>query len=117
MHRKSMTHAPNAPDKGSFPLDHFQECEILAEKYRLCLAASSGIPKKCKDEAKNYLECRMNKGLMAKQNMEELGFIPESSWEFEQLSKKEKIEKVQKIIQESRERVRKEYEERQRGNN
>lgn len=110
MHRKLNPHAASPPDKGSFPLDHFQECQDLAEKYRICLAQASGIPKKCKEEAREYLECRMEKGLMAKQSMEELGFIPESTWDYEQMSKQEIIEKVNKIMKESRERVRQEFE-------
>ena len=111
MHRRLNPHASSPPDKGSFPLDHFQECEDFAEKYRLCLAQASGIPKKCKEEAKDYLDCRMQKGLMAKQTMEELGFVPESTWEYEQMSKQEIIENVNKIMKESRERVYKEYQE------
>ena len=109
MQRRLNPHASSPPDKGSFPLDHFQECEDFAEKYRLCLAKASGIPKKCKEEAKDYLDCRMQKGLMNKQSMEELGFIPESTWEYEQLSKQEMAQKVANIMNESRERVRKEY--------
>ena len=78
----------------------------------MCLAKASGIPKKCKEEAKDYLDCRMQKGLMAKQSMEELGFIPESSWEYEQMSKEQIAKTVQDIMRESRARVKKDYFER-----
>jgi len=109
MHRRPNPHAASPPDKGSFPLDHFQECEDLAEKYRLCLANVSGIPKKCKEEAKGYLECRMEKGLMAKHSMVELGFVEESTWEYEKLSREQLAQKVALIMKESRERVREDY--------
>ena len=49
---------------------------------------------------------------MAKQSMEELGFIPESSWEYEQMSKEQIAKTVQDIMRESRARVRKDYFER-----
>lgn len=114
MHRRPNPHAASAPDKGSFPLDHFQECEYLAEKYRMCLIEASGIPKKCKDEAKTYLECRMEKGLMAKHSMKELGFIEESTWEYEKMSREELAKKVNQIMKDSRERVQQEYMEKMR---
>lgn len=114
MHRRPNPHAASPPDKGSFPLDHFQECEYLAEKYRMCLAEVSGIPKKCKDEAKAYLECRMEKGLMAKHSMVELGFIEESTWEYEKMSREQLAQKVSQIMKESRDRVRQEFMEKRR---
>ena len=114
MHRRPNSHASSPPDKGSFPLDHFQECENLAEKYRLCLAQVSGIPKKCKEEAKAYLECRMDKGLMAKHTMQELGFVEESTWEYEKMSREQLAQKVSQIMKESKERVRQEYMEKMR---
>lgn len=114
MHRRPNPHSASPPDKGSFPLDHFQECEYLAEKYRLCLIEASGIPKKCKNEAKAYLECRMEKGLMAKHSMTELGFIEESTWEYEKMSREELARKVHQIMKDSRERVQREYMEKMR---
>lgn len=72
------------------------------------MSAASGIPKKCKEEAMQYLNCRMEKGLMKKQSMEELGFIPESSWEYEKLKGAELARKINQITKESRERVRNE---------
>jgi len=100
---------PSAPDKGSFPLDHFQECEEEAEKYRICLTKASGIPKKCKEQAKAYLECRMDRGLMAKHSMEELGFVKESSYEYELKSREDMRNYVQNIMKESKQRVYNEY--------
>lgn len=97
------------PDKGSFPLDHFQECDEEGEDYRRCLNEACGVAKLCKDESKKYLICRMDKGLMSRLNMRELGFVEESTYEYEQKSKKEIIKKVQNIMKESRERVFKEY--------
>lgn len=35
------------PDKGSFPLDHFKECEHLVEKYIRCVNKHQLMPKRC----------------------------------------------------------------------
>lgn len=94
-----------APEKGSFPLDHFQECENLAETYRMCLAEQSNIPKKCRQQAQDYLQCRMDKGLMAKASMEDLGFVAEGTWEYEKMTKEENAKKVAEIMRASRQRV------------
>ena len=104
--------AVSPPEKGSFPIDHFRECDHEAEAYRKCLMATSGIPKKCKDAAQAYLECRMDKGLMARHSPEELGFIPESSWEFEKKSIHEMYARVDQIMKESRQRVWEEHQRR-----
>lgn len=95
----------NPPEKGSFPLDHFQECEKLAEVYRLCLSEQSNIPKKCRQQAQDYLQCRMDKGLMAKVSMDELGFVKEATWDYEKMTKEEVAKKVAELMRESRKRV------------
>jgi cytochrome c oxidase assembly protein subunit 19 len=94
-----------APDKGSFPIDHFRECEEEAETYRMCLNGAKNFPKKCRREAQVYLECRMDRGLMAKQSSEELGFTQEASWEFERSSREDIAQTISGIMQESRKRV------------
>ena len=37
----------NTPDKGSFPLDHFHECEEHAIRYNSCLDKHQLMPKRC----------------------------------------------------------------------
>ena len=65
---------PTAPDKGSFPLDHEGECKVFYAKYMLCLHDSNFEASKCRLESKEYLGCRMEKGLMSKESFVKLGF-------------------------------------------
>lgn len=65
---------PTAPDKGSFPLDHENVCKKLMLQYMSCLRQNSDNNSKCRDQAKNYLECRMNNQLMAQEEWSKLGF-------------------------------------------
>ncbi|KAL1495854.1 hypothetical protein AB1Y20_014498 [Prymnesium parvum] len=66
------------PDKGSFPLDHFRECSEAKEAYMACLKehmmqAQTGA---CRELSAAYLQCRMDAKLMAKQEMDKLGYYP-----------------------------------------
>jgi len=65
---------PRAPDKGSFPLDHFGECKIFKEKFMACLSSNKFDNSKCRIQSKDYLECRMDNQLMTKEPLEKLGF-------------------------------------------
>ena len=65
---------PRPPEKGVFPLDHFGECKNMKDTYMTCLKDNSGAAEPCKELAKLYLECRMDKNLMAQQDLRELGF-------------------------------------------
>jgi len=65
---------PTPPDKGSFPLDHDGECKRFFLKYMMCLNQSDGDNSQCRQPSKDYLECRMEKGLMAKEGWDSLGF-------------------------------------------
>jgi len=65
---------PRPPEKGVFPLDHFGECTTAKEDYLRCLKEHGNEAELCRDVAKKYLECRMNKQLMAPQELKELGF-------------------------------------------
>ncbi|GLT33052.1 hypothetical protein SLA2020_076710 [Shorea laevis] len=65
---------PVPPEKGVFPLDHMHECDAEKKEYLLCLKSSGNKSEKCRHSSKKYLECRMAKNLMAKQDMSELGF-------------------------------------------
>ena len=57
---------PTPPEQGSFPLDHEGECKVLYLKYMDCLSNNDNLNSKCRSESKDYLNCRMQKGLMAR---------------------------------------------------
>ncbi|CAI5504237.1 unnamed protein product [Closterium sp. Naga37s-1] len=65
---------PVPPEKGVFPLDHFGECKEVMREYMECLKQHGNQSDKCRDIAKKYLQCRMDRNLMAPQNLSELGF-------------------------------------------
>ena len=73
-----------APDKGSFPLDHFHECEEHAIRYNACLDKHQLMPKRCQKFQINYLECRMKHNLMGKEKIENLGFDQVNSYDNEE---------------------------------
>ncbi|CAN0858696.1 Cytochrome c oxidase assembly protein COX19 [Linum grandiflorum] len=65
---------PVPPEKGIFPLDHLHECDLEKKEYLSCLKSGGHLSEKCREFSRKYLECRMEKNLMAKQEMSELGF-------------------------------------------
>ncbi|KAL7869093.1 hypothetical protein AOLI_G00130810 [Acnodon oligacanthus] len=65
---------PRPPDKGSFPLDHFGECKAFKENFMRCLREKHFDSSLCRLQSKEYLECRMEKQLMAKEPLQKLGF-------------------------------------------
>ncbi|KAM1513398.1 hypothetical protein ACFX1Z_024832 [Malus domestica] len=71
--------SPVPPEKGVFPLDHMHLCDLEKKEYLSCLKTSGHQSEKCRLFSKKYLECRMEKNLMAKQDMSELGFVRESN--------------------------------------
>eukprot|EP00388_Colpodella_angusta_P023146 GDKJ01059117.1.p1 GENE.GDKJ01059117.1~~GDKJ01059117.1.p1 ORF type:complete len:123 (-),score=14.49 GDKJ01059117.1:55-423(-) len=62
------------PDKGSFPLDHDGECKDVQLEYMKCLKANAHDNMSCRYLSKEYMKCRMEKGLMENQPLEQLGF-------------------------------------------
>jgi len=62
------------PDKGSFPLDHEGECKQFMLKYMICLGRNDNDNALCRVEAKDYLGCRMEHDLMARESWKKLGF-------------------------------------------
>lgn len=72
---------PRPPAKGSFPLDHEGECKEWMVKYMECLTNSQGDSTLCRDISKEYLRCRMQTGLMAKEDWDYLGFPEEKEKE------------------------------------
>jgi len=65
---------PSAPAKGSFPLDHDGECKEFMLKYMSCLKSNKQNNFICQNESKEYLNCRMERGLMSKEEFSRLGF-------------------------------------------
>eukprot|EP00891_Asterochloris_glomerata_P002700 jgi/Astpho2/2700/Aster-x0121 len=50
------------------------KCKSIQLQYMACLKEHQGQTDACKDISKAYLQCRMDKNLMAKQDLSELGF-------------------------------------------
>lgn len=69
---------PVAPDRGSFPLDHENVCKDKMMKYIICLTENNQDNSKCRLEAKDYLSCRMDNTLMAKEEWSYLGYEEET---------------------------------------
>ncbi|XP_037944740.1 cytochrome c oxidase assembly protein COX19 [Teleopsis dalmanni] len=65
---------PTPPQKGSFPLDHENLCKKYYLHYMTCLQKNDDNSSRCRDEAKEYLGCRMNNQLMEKVEWSKLGF-------------------------------------------
>lgn len=65
---------PTPPDRGSFPLDHQNVCKKKMLAYLFCLSDHNQDNSKCRAEAKEYLACRMDNSLMAKEEWSYLGF-------------------------------------------
>lgn len=69
---------PNAgkvtrPDKGSFPLDHKGVCKESMKEYMKCMASAENKHGQCMELSKKYLQCRIENGLMADENLDALG--------------------------------------------
>ena len=57
----------STPEQGSsFSLDHKEACEQFYLKYMVCLSNNDNLNTKCGSESKDYLNCRIQKGLMAR---------------------------------------------------
>ncbi|KAK2002859.1 CHCH domain-containing protein [Colletotrichum falcatum] len=66
---------PIPPQRGSFPLDHDGECKHVMATYLECIKRVRGVnDAECRDLAKSYLACRMDRNLMAKDEFKNLGF-------------------------------------------
>ncbi|KAI0391616.1 putative cytochrome c oxidase assembly protein Cox19 [Xylariaceae sp. FL0594] len=69
---------PIPPERGSFPLDHDGECKHVMVKYLSCIKKVKGMNDEvCRSLAKEYLTCRMDRNLMAKDDFRNLGFQDE----------------------------------------
>ena len=69
------------PQRGIFPLDHDSECKPYMETYLHCLKEKREQHNKCRELSKDYLQCRMDRELMAKEDLNEVGiFLKEVSF-------------------------------------
>ncbi|KAM7214685.1 cytochrome c oxidase assembly protein COX19 [Rhypophila decipiens] len=99
------TTKPTPPQRGSFPLDHdgelslsspchlliptvefspyslyAGECKHVMATYLNCIKKVKGVNEdQCRQLAKSYLSCRMERNLMAKDDFKNLGFKEEPS--------------------------------------
>ncbi|KAM3577241.1 hypothetical protein VYU27_000923 [Nannochloropsis oceanica] len=62
------------PEKGSFPLDRAGQCRAVAHEFLGCIESNKRDYSACKDLSKAYLQCRMEKNLMQKEDLSKLGF-------------------------------------------
>lgn len=62
------------PQRGIFPLDHEASCRPRMEAYLECLQKEKDVHHKCRELSRDYLQCRMDHQLMAKENLDDLGF-------------------------------------------
>lgn len=62
------------PDKGSFPIDHENACKRFMVDFLKCLSHNKFDNNKCREYSKEYLKCRMDQGLMAKEEWKNLGY-------------------------------------------
>merc|ERR1712179_298501 len=65
---------PRPPEKGSFPLDHLNECTEAKKVYMRCLLENDKKIEPCRSLSLAYLNCRMDNQLMARESSERLGF-------------------------------------------
>jgi cytochrome c oxidase assembly protein subunit 19 len=69
--------ARKPPINGSFPLDHEGQCRTVVGRYLKCLQEHGSDQTACRALAKIYLACRMDRGLMARDEWPTLGFPDE----------------------------------------
>jgi cytochrome c oxidase assembly protein subunit 19 len=55
-------------------LDHDGECKKEMLEYMLCIAKEQNQNSKCRDQAKEYLGCRMKHNLMEKRDLHLFGY-------------------------------------------
>ena len=48
--------------------------QVAYLKYMVCLSENSHKNSACREQSKSYLECRMEKNLMAREDLGKLGF-------------------------------------------
>lgn len=66
------------PSNGSFPIDHDKECTPIIDKYLLCLKENGNKQGPCRNLARDYLKCRMEKGLLEQKDLSDFGYFDDS---------------------------------------
>jgi hypothetical protein len=61
------------PERGVFALDHEGECKADMKAYLSCLQSNKQDHYPCKEFSRKYLQCRMDRDLMAKESLDNLG--------------------------------------------
>ncbi|NWH33068.1 COX19 protein, partial [Chloropsis hardwickii] len=89
MNFSSKSFTPRPPDKGAFPLDHFGECSAFKERFMECLRHSGYESAACRQSAKAYLQCRMDRRAVFSKM-----FFVFSSFSLRQLMANEPLEKL-----------------------
>jgi len=57
---------PIPPERGSFPLDHDNECKMHMASYLTCLKKAKGVNvDDCRMLSKAYLQCRMDRYVLS----------------------------------------------------
>ncbi|KAI4835552.1 cytochrome c oxidase assembly protein COX19 [Plasmodium brasilianum] len=62
------------PERGSFLLDHNSECTSIKNNYLKCLKEHNNDHISCREYSKEYFICRMDRNLLEKQSLNDLGF-------------------------------------------
>ncbi|KAF0852717.1 mitochondrial CIV assembly protein Cox19 [Andalucia godoyi] len=83
---------PRPPEKGSFPLDHLGECKVLVDRVLACMRKHEQQSRFCRLEFRDYLQCRMDKGLMQKEDFSKLDLDDPNKYKNVELGDKEKKE-------------------------
>ena len=50
------------------------ECKVFMLKYMICLRENGNNNTNCRSQSKDYLDCRMEAGLMIKEDWKKLGY-------------------------------------------
>jgi cytochrome c oxidase assembly protein subunit 19 len=104
------------PERGSFPIDHFKECTDIISKYLSCISKHELMPKRCQKLQVEYLNCRMENGLMDKETLENLGYTKKNSFESEIEQKKYLFQTFAKLKEEAEGNVNRWLEEQEKDN-
>lgn len=64
---------PRAPEKGSFPLNSEGLCQDFMKNYLECIKKHGYKGHECFLSSKNYVKCRMENGLMEREDLKKLG--------------------------------------------
>ncbi|CAJ0571536.1 unnamed protein product, partial [Mesorhabditis spiculigera] len=67
-------HSVSPPLKGAFPLDHDKKCKLDMLNYMCCLHEKKQKNTECRDLARGYFKCRMENGLMDRDDWNTLGY-------------------------------------------